>query len=272
MYEAFFGLNEAPFELVPDPRFLFMSRSHEDALMMLHHAIIRNKGAALLSGQIGLGKTTISRKLIEMIDPLQTKVVSIVNPILTPIQILQEIHAQLDSPTMSRNRQVLISELNKLLLGFYERGQRVVLIVDEAHLIKGGSTFEELRLLLNWQRNDRFLLNLILMGESHVVKKLEQVPALYQRLSVKAKLQPLDQIETGAMIFHRLKVAGFREDQTPFTPDAIYEIHRSSRGAPRMVSQLADDALGAAFKQNGKKVDAFLMRSVIEECLGSVAA
>src|SRR5690348_4578103 len=112
MHEAYWGLNEPPFSLTPDPRFLYLSRAHEDALMMLHYAISRNKGAAMLSGDIGLGKTTISRKLLELLDPIRTRVVMIVNPILTPVQILQEILNQLEVPIVSRNRQLLIQELH----------------------------------------------------------------------------------------------------------------------------------------------------------------
>jgi general secretion pathway protein A len=272
MYEAFFGLTETPFSLTPDPRFLYMSRSHEDALMMLHYAITRNKGAAMLSGDIGLGKTTVSRKLLELLDSSDCKVVLIVNPILTPVQILQEILNQLEVPTTSRNRQVLVTELHDSLLQFYDRGQRVVLIIDEAHLIKSASTFEELRLLLNCQMNDRFLINLILMGQTELHQKLAKVPALLQRLAVKAKLTPLDQIETGERVFHRLKVADYREEISPFTPDAIFEIHKYSKGAPRMVSQLADNALLMAYAKKVKKIDAFLMHSVVEDYFGLEAA
>src|SRR5256714_2108116 len=151
MYEAYWGLKEPPFSLTPDPRFLYMSRAHEDALMMLHYAITRNKGAAMLSGDIGLGKTTISRKLLELIDPVQNKVVLIVNPILTPTQFLQEILLQLGVETQSRSRQTLVALLHKTLLGYYERSERVVLMIDEAHLIRSAATFEEIRLLLNCQ-------------------------------------------------------------------------------------------------------------------------
>src|SRR5688500_4805133 len=151
MYESYWGLTEQPFSLTPDPRFLYMSRAHEDALMMLHYAITRNTGAAMLSGDIGLGKTTISRKLLDLLDPVRNRMVLIVNPILTPVQMLQEILTQMEAPNHSRNRQVLIQELHKHLLVHYERGQRVVLMIDEAHLIRSSATLEELRLLLTCQ-------------------------------------------------------------------------------------------------------------------------
>ncbi|HWD41825.1 MAG TPA: AAA family ATPase [Fimbriimonas sp.] len=272
MYEAYWGLSESPFSLTPDPRFLYMSRSHEDALMMLHYAVTRNKGAAMLSGDIGLGKTTVSRKLLDLLDPIENRVVLIVNPILTPVQILQEILTQLEVPLQSRNRQLLVAELHNTLLGFYERGQRVVLIIDEAHLIRAATTFEELRLLLNCQMNDRFLINLVLLGQKELTKKLSKVPALEQRLAVKHQLRPLDQVETGDMILHRMRVAGFADEHSPFTPDAVYEIHKYTGGAPRLISQLADNALMMAMANKVHKIDAFLMHAVVCDYSGQEAA
>lgn len=180
MYEKYWGLQEAPFTLTPDPRFLYLSRSHEDALMMLHYAITRNKGAAMLVGDIGLGKTTVSRKLLETLDPVQHRIILIVNPILTPTQIYQEILDQLGVGIQSRNRQILVQRLHLELLELYNRGQKAVLMVDEAHLIRSLGTFEELRLLLNCQMNDQFLLSLIL-GRTNWFPKLKKVPALEQR-------------------------------------------------------------------------------------------
>ncbi len=272
MYESYWGLSESPFSLTPDPRFLYMSRSHEDALMMLHYAITRNKGAAMLSGDIGLGKTTISRKLLDLLDPVQNRMVLIVNPILTPVQILQEILLQLELPCTSRNRQVLVAELHKALLGFYERGQRVVLMIDEAHLIRSTNTLEELRLLLNCQMNDQFLINLILLGQIELRAKLAKVPALEQRLAVRQHLRPLDHVETGEMILHRLRVAGFHEEQSPFSPDAIFELHKYTKGTPRLTSQVADNALMVAFAQKIRKIDGFLMHTVICDFSGQEAA
>lgn len=269
MYESYWGLSEPPFSLTPDPRFLYMSRAHEDALMMLHYAITRNKGAAMLAGDIGLGKTTISRKLLDLLDPVKNKVVLIVNPVLTGVQMMQEILMQLGMPTDTKNRQLLVNELHRALLTFYDRGQRVVLMVDEAHLIRSSQTFEELRLLLNCQMNDQFLISLLLLGQTELWKKITKVPALEQRLAVRHTLRPLDPVETGEMIFHRLRVAGYTGEQSPFTPDAIHELHKHAKGTPRLTSQLADHALLMGFAQKVRAIDGFLMHSVICEHTGS---
>ncbi|MBI1755604.1 MAG: AAA family ATPase [Fimbriimonas ginsengisoli] len=272
MYESFWGLTEPPFSLTPDPRFLYMSRSHEDALMMLHYAVTRNKGAAVLIGDIGLGKTTVSRKLLDLLDPLKFRVVLIVNPILTPVQILQEILDQLDAPTASRNRQVLVSDLHDLLLECYERGQRIVLMIDEAHLIRSANTLEELRLLLNCQMNDQFLISLVLLGQNELRPKLARVPALEQRLAIRQTLRPLDVTETGEMLLHRLRVAGFTGEHSPFTPDAVFEIQKFSNGTPRLSSQIADNAMLVSMGQRVQTLDAFLVHGVIAEFTGERVA
>ena len=265
MYEPYWGLQEPPFSLTPDPRFLYLSRGHEDALMMLHYAITRNKGAAMLCGDIGLGKTTISRKLLEFLDPNQFRVVLIVNPILTPVQIMQEILSQLEIECNSRNRQMLVQFLHDKLIEMYERGQRVVLIIDEAHLIRSTSTLEELRLLLNCQMNDQFLINLLLLGQLELKGKLEKVPALQQRIAIRYTINPLDVQESGAMIDHRLRTAGYVGEQSPFTPDAIFEIHKYSSGTPRLISQAADNALLVGSMQKAKRIDGYLMHAVLAE-------
>jgi len=268
MYEAYWGMNEAPFSLTPDPRFLYMSRGHEDALMMLHYAVSRNKGAAMLSGDIGLGKTTISRRLLELLDPVRNRVVMIVNPILTPTQMLQEILLQLDIKCESRNRQVLVAELHRQLLNWYEHGSRVVVIVDEAHLIRNAATLEELRLLLNCQMNDQFLINLLLLGQIELRDKIKKVPALEQRIAVRPQLKPLDAIDSGEMIVHRLRVAGYAGDHSPFTPDAVFEMHKYTKGTPRLISQIADNALMMAFARKQQMVDGFLIHEIVADHSG----
>jgi len=271
MYETYWGLTEPAFGLTPDPRFLYMSRAHEDALTMLHYAVMRNKGAAVLSGDIGLGKTTISRKLIEMLDPHQFRLVLVVNPVLSPTQMLQEVLQQLNIEVTTKSRQGLIQTLHRALLDYYMQGQRVVVMIDEAHLIKNVASFEELRLLLNCQMNDQFLITLLLLGQKELREKLSKVPALEQRLSVRCALEPLDVQETGELILHRMRVAGYTGERNPFTPDAIYQIHKTSSGYPRMISTLADHALMVGAAQNVKIIDAYLMHEVCSQHLGAAA-
>lgn len=272
MYEKYWGLNEAPFSLTPDPRFLYMSRSHEDALMMMNYAITRNKGAAMLAGEIGLGKTTISRKVLEGLDTVQHKVVLIVNPILTPMQMMEEILHQLDvSMEGTRRRQEMVNAMHDALIENYTQGKRVVVMIDEAHLIKSSETYEELRMLLNCQMNDQFLISLILVGQKELLGKLGKVPALEQRLAVRHTLKPLDVTDTADLILHRMRVAGFSGEMSPFTPEAIHQIHKTSNGAPRLILQLADNALLMGMARRVQMVDGYLAHEVAGEHLGAAA-
>jgi len=268
MYEAYWGLNEPPFALTPDPRFLYLSKEHEDALVMLHYTLTRNRGAGMLVGDIGLGKTTLSRKLLEFLDPVTHRVILIVNPVLTPVQLIQEVLHQLNVPIQSRNRQVLVQTLFDTLLQMYERGQRAVLMIDEAHLIRSAPTFEELRLLLNCQMNDQFLLSLLLLGQLELRKKIERVPALKQRMAIRHQLSPLDQQAMIEMVQFRLRTAGYAGERLPFTPDALYELYQFSGGYPRLVCQVADNALMVGMAQKVSHIDGFLMHSVIMEFEG----
>ena len=182
--------------------------------------------------------------------------------------MLQEILAQLEVHEASRNRQVLVKRLHDHLIELYEKGRRVAIMIDEAHLIRSAASFEELRLLLNCQMNDQFLVSLLLLGQPELKQKIAKVPALEQRMAIRHTLKPLDVQETGEMILHRLRVAGYTGDKSPFTPDAVFQIHKATGGTPRLVSQLADNALLMGMAQKAKMVDAFLMHTVISEQFG----
>jgi general secretion pathway protein A len=271
MYEQYWGLREAPFAQTPDPRFLYLSPEHEDALMLLHYAVARNKGAAMLAGRIGLGKTTLSRKLLETLDAVSHRVVMIVNPVLTPVQMLREILSQLGVEVNSRDRQVLVQRLHLELLDNYDKGRKVVLLVDEAHLIRSSSTFEELRLLLNCQMNDQFLISLLLLGQEELVGKLKKVPALEQRLAVRHTLRPLTEAAAGEMLLHRLRVAGYAREEHPFDEEAIHNLHQFSDGAPRLILQMADNALLMAAARRLDRIRGEFAYEVAASHLGEAA-
>ncbi|HEY3285128.1 MAG TPA: AAA family ATPase [Armatimonadota bacterium] len=269
MYEQYWGLGEQPFSCTPDPRFLYMSRKHQDVLTMLLFSVTRNKGAVMVTGDVGLGKTTLSRKLLQELDENSFRVAMIVNPVLTPVQLYREVLEQLGVDDPPKNRQECVKGLNNLLLDLYQQGCRAVLIIDEAHLIRDRQTYEELRLLLNFQLNDQFLLSLVLIGQPELHAKIARVEALKQRLSVRAHLPALDLAETSEMIKFRLRTAWYTESNGGiFTPDAIQEIYKYTGGAPRVICQVADNALLAGMAQKAKKIDGFLMHSVIMDFEG----
>jgi general secretion pathway protein A len=269
VYEQYWGLAEPPFSLTPDPKFLYMSPKHEDCLTLLLHAITRNKGAVMLTGEVGHGKTTLSRKLLQELDEAEYKILMIVNPILTPIQLLREILEQLGATDLPRNRQILIKMLHEKLLEHHQKGQKVVLVVDEAHLIRDKQTFEELRLLLNFQLNDRFLISLVLIGQPELEQKVAKIPALKQRLAIRAHLPPLSLLETGEMLRHRLAAAWHPGNgRGVFSPEAVHEIYQYTNGCPRIICQVADNALLVGMVRRAKVIDGYLMHSVIMEFEG----
>jgi len=270
MYEKYWGLSEPPFSLTPDPRFLYLSRKHEDCLTLLLHAITRNKGAVMLTGEVGHGKTTLSRRLLQELDEAEYRVVLIVNPIMTPIQLIREILEQLGvGENLPKNRQALLKLLNEKLLELHQQGQKVVLVIDEAHLLRDRQTFEEMRLLLNFQLNDRFLISLVLIGQPELIPKVERIPALKQRLAVRANLKPLDLVETGEMLRHRLAAAWHSQNgRGVFSPEAVQEIYRYTNGCPRIICEVADNALLVGMAQKARVIDGFLMHSVIMDFEG----
>lgn len=272
MHEGYWGLKEPAFALTPDPRFYYMGHSHEDSLMMLHYALTRNKGAGMLTGTLGMGKTAICHKLASLLDPAKTHIITVVNPILNPHQFHLELLAELGIKVKFKDRQAIAKELQHRLIEVYEKGKRVVLIVDDAHQIESEGTFEELRQLLNLQMDDRFLVNVLLVGQPQLGFNVGKFQELDQMIAVRERLQQFTLVDTGEMVMHRLRTAGYTGDPGIFTTDAILELHRFSKGVPRIVCHLADHALMLGKLQKAKCVDGLLMHQSITEFYGSEEA
>lgn len=267
MYEQYWGLTEPPFTLTPNPRFLYLSEKHQNGLTMLLFAITRNKGAGMIAGAPGSGKTTLSRKLLEELPADKYRVAMIVNPRMTPVQLFREALIQFGVDNLARSKQELIQQLNTLLLSEYNQGIKTVLMVDEAHLIKNMDTFEELRLILNFQLNNEFLITLLLLGQPELMRIIDKNPALKQRLAVRFALEALNRAEMEEMIKFRMKAAWYIGPDV-FAPDALDELYEYSGGLPRVVCEIADNALLMGMLKQTKKIDAFMMRSVIMDFEG----
>lgn len=250
MYEDFYGLSERPFNKTPDPKFLYESRKHAEALARLQHAI-EEREIILLTGEIGTGKTLLSRALIDSMDEDYYPCL-IINPRLSPSQLIRTVALRLGMDDTVKQRHGLLEAINARLYELYEAGKKPVIIIDEAQLIPGRQTFEELRLLTNFQLDDRNLLSLVLIGQTELKERLDRRPyrALRQRIGLLYHLGPLDQDETKAYVEHRLKVAG---RQAPLFGDAALTLlYKYSGGLPRMINTLAGNALIEGF---GRGVD-----------------
>ncbi|MBN1273903.1 MAG: AAA family ATPase [Candidatus Aminicenantes bacterium] len=262
MYKQYWNLKEKPFENTPDPRFIFLSNEHMEATRRLLYSIEENKGAALLTGIYGCGKTIISRLIFEMLPQEKYEIGVVTNPLLPPLELLREICHQLDLPCNNgRSKSHLLQSLNSYLYSNLNNNKNTVIMIDEAHTIKNISTFEELRLLLNFQLNDRFLMTLILLGQTELNEKIDGLKALRQRLATRYHLVPLNRDETEQYISHRLNVAG--STRKIFSTDAVHSIWESTEGIPRGINTVCDTCLLIGFAKNAETVDREIVKKAI---------
>jgi type II secretory pathway predicted ATPase ExeA len=252
MFEEFFGFAHKPFGKTPDPAFLYESPQHREALARLEYAV-EEKELALLVGDIGSGKTTLSRALIDRLGESHP-VVLLINPRLTPTQLLRAVATGLGVEP-ARFRNDLLDQIHTRLFELYEQHREPVLMIDEAQLIPTKSTFDEIRLLTNFQLDDQNLISVILIGQPELQTRLdrEAYAPLRQRIGMRYALGPLSLEETVAYIDHRIRIAGGARN--PFSRDAMVEIHMVSGGIPRLINTLATTALLDAFGEDAPVID-----------------
>lgn len=246
MYEKFYGLRESPFNLTPDPRFLFFSHRHREALDHLLFGVSERKGFIQITGEVGAGKTTLCRALLEQLGP-RYKTALLLNPCMTSIQLLRTILAELELDAKSRDRVRCLEILNRFLLEQVAEGNDVVLVIDEAQDLSP-VLLEEIRLLSNLETDQRKLLQIVLLGQPELREKLEKknLRQLRQRITVRYHLEPLTRVETEHYLNHRLRVAGANGRPT-FNRWAVGKIFRYSRGIPRLINAVADKTLLCGF-------------------------
>jgi general secretion pathway protein A len=262
MFEEFFGLTAKPFGKTPDPSFLYESRQHREALARLEYAV-DEKELALLVGDIGSGKTTLSRALIDRVGDTRP-VVLLINPRLTPMQLLRSVARglELDPP---RSRNEVLDQLHAKLYELYEQKREPVLIIDEAQLIPSKATFDEIRLLTNFQLDDQNLLSVVLVGQPELEARLDRdaYAPLRQRIGMRYSLGPLSLEETVEYVDHRIRVAG--GSRNPFSRNAMNEIHQRSGGIPRLINTLATTALLDAFGEDADTIEPARVESAARE-------
>lgn len=269
MYLAFFGLGEKPFSITPDPRYLYLSERHAEALAHLLYGINEAGGFVQLTGEVGTGKTTVVRSLLAQ-TPKNAEIALILNPRMTPPEFLLTICEELgigvpDSAVGSLKD--LVDILSHYLLRAHGAGKRIVLVVDEAQNL-ATEVLEQVRLLTNLETNTQKLLQIILIGQPELRDTLArtELRQLAQRITGRYHLCPLLRQETAAYVLHRLRVAGATSDI--FTPRALAEAHRLSAGVPRVINVLCDRALLGAYTQDRHHVTAAMMRRSAEEVFG----
>jgi type II secretory pathway predicted ATPase ExeA len=263
MYEEFYSLTARPFSKTPDPRFLFLSRTHEEALARLQYAV-EEKETIMLTGEIGCGKTTLTRALMDLLGP-QYRTINIINPILSPAQFLRTIAKRMEINIPSIYKADLLDAIYEKVYQDYEAGTSLVLIIDEAHLIPGKETFEEIRLLTNFQLDYTNLISLILVGQTDLRKRLNHKAylPLKQRIGLFYHLRPITEEEIKDYMEYRLKKAG-RQDVL-FTEDALKDLFRYSGGVPRLINSIATSALLDGFAKEQQVIDTALIEDAAKE-------
>ena len=268
MYTDFYQLKENPFNMTADPDFFFASQHHEEAFSHLSYGINQRKGILVVTGEIGTGKTTLCRTLLNRLDS-NIRTALILNPNFSEIQLLKLIVKDLGIQGNLKNKLDIIEALNKFLLFETSQGNNVVIIIDEAQNMSI-MQLEQIRLLSNLETEKEKLLQIILVGQPELCDKLKlnALRQLNQRVSVRYHILPLNRNELSLYIDHRLKIANLRRDlkhHLHFTEEAVDIIYRNSNGTPRMVNILCDRALLAGYATEASKIDEHIVNRCIQE-------
>src|SRR3984885_15399321 len=262
MYKKFFGLKENPFNVNPDPRYLFLTRNTQEALACLTYGIETRKGFILLTSEVGTVKTTLLNKLLDWLHQQRVSTAFVFNPRLSVSQFFDFMMADFGIPCDTRMKSQVLIKLNQWLLERYQAGERAVLVVDEAQNLSP-QMLEEIRLLTNLETSTEKLLQIVLAGQPELEHKLNQpeLRQLRQRITLRAKTRQLTLEETQGYIEERMRIAG-NENLDIFSPEAIETIHRYARGIPRVTNLLCEHSLVNCFVDQRNPVRAEIVDEV----------
>jgi general secretion pathway protein A len=265
MYKKFFGLQENPFNVNPDPRYLFFTEHTEEALASLTYGIEHRRGFILLTGEVGTGKTTLVNKLLGWLHRQGVSTAFVFNPRMRTAEFFDFMMADFGIACDTRNKSQVLMRLNHWLLEKYRQGETAVLVVDEAQDLSS-RMLEEIRLLTNLETSTEKLLQIVLSGQPELEERLRQpdLRQLRQRITLRSKTYPLTAAEAAGYIARRLSIAG-GDGRVIFTPEAVEAVHRYSRGIPRVINLLCEHALISAFADQVSPVPAATVEGVARE-------
>ncbi|OGR84120.1 MAG: hypothetical protein A2902_01395 [Elusimicrobia bacterium RIFCSPLOWO2_01_FULL_64_13] len=266
MYLKHWGLAEKPFENTPDPKFLYHSAQHEEGLSRLLYVVREEKGAGLLTGVYGCGKTLLSRSLARELESDVYRVAFVTNPRLDATEMLRMILHLLGAGAPPDRKSDVLRALEENFLANIREGRKNVVVIDEAHAIEDPSIFEEIRLLLNFQTESRFLLTLLLLGQPELKPKIETSKQLNQRISMRFHLEGLNEGETASYVHHRLLIAGAK--RPVFEEPALTLLYLRSGGIPRRINQICDMCLLTGMARRAETVNDAVLKESIESLEG----
>ena len=274
MYHPFFGLTEQPFTIAVNPRYLFMSHRHREALAHLLYGVGSGGGFVLLTGEVGTGKTTLNRCLLEQL-PTNTDIAIVLNPALSAIELLASVCDELEIsyPTETPSLKMLTDALHRFLLTNHAKARQTVLMIDEAQHLDF-EVLEQIRLLTNLETDEKKLLQIILTGQPELESMLArpELRQLNQRITARYQLTALDKQETQSYVRHRLSISGLADGRSLFTPSALRQIVKLTGGIPRLINLLCDRALMGAYGRNEPVVSAAIVRQAATEVFGGNAS
>jgi general secretion pathway protein A len=269
VYLDYYGLTDPPFDITPNPRFLFYSAKHREAFNHLLYGIRERKGFVQLTGEVGAGKTTLCRAMLEQLDG-QYSTALILNPVMSADELMQAIAIEFGLDVHGMDRLDTIAAINNFLLWQVEQQKETVLIIDEAQDLTD-DLLEQVRLLSNLETDDRKLLQIVLMGQPELRDRLNdhKLRQLRQRITVRYHLLPLNRYEVSHYIQHRLEVSGAKNGPH-FTQPALWRVHRYSAGIPRLVNAVCDKAMLAGFVQQADRITYGMVGRAIRELEGNI--
>jgi len=265
VYKQFYNLQRNPFDITPDPSFLFPTKKHNEALAALYYGVKRRKGFVVLTGEVGTGKTVLVRCLLNILSRANVAFAYVFNPLLGATEFLQYIAGDLGLPATGKNKTELLLELSSFAIARHRKGMTTVLVVDEAHHLSA-ALLEEIRLLTNLETGEAKLLQILLVGQPELDESLDSVDLrqLKQRIGLRSHLGSLDLEETCGYVYRRLQIAGNTNPAEIFPMETLVELHTQSRGYPRLINTLCENALIHGYASQ--------TRSISPEVIDEIAA
>ena len=263
MYLDYWGLARPPFTNVPSESFFYPSPQHEEAFTRLLYVIKQRRGVGMLTGEVGCGKTTVTKTLMKSLEEDRYQVLLLSNPAMDPLDLIRSILIQCHIKCTNGYKPLLLDQLQQHLIQSASRGIDTVLAVDEAHVIQRQETLDELRMLLNLQYKEQFLVTLILIGQPPLLRRISELQPLKERISVKYHLEPLNESYTLRYVLHRLKNAG--AERGLFSMEAISALFQFSSGIPLRINNICDRCLLIGFMRQASLIDTRIVEEAIED-------